>query len=147
MKKVQTKVFTARPAAEVYDYLADFDNQAQWRFDVVSSTLQSGSKGVVGARYLQKVRQGRKEVDSEVEVTEATPSSEVAFRTVDDGPVTVSGAWHIQQADTGTEVVCDVSITARGALRLIEPLMGPQLRKTALRYEQDLSERLNSPSS
>lgn len=80
----------------------------------------------------------------EVELTRADPPGEVAFRTLDRGPVTVSGAWHIQTVDAGTEVVCDVAIETKGPLKLLEPLMGPPLRKIAGRYEADLSARLNA---
>ncbi|UJW33426.1 SRPBCC family protein [Saccharothrix sp. AJ9571] len=144
MKTVQTTVATRRTPEDVYAYLADFTHQAEWRFDVLTSELISGEPGQVGARYLQRVRPGRKQSESEVEVTEADRPSEVAFRTLDRGPVTVRGAWHIRSAPSGTEVVCDVAIETKGVLKLFEPLMGPQLRKIAARYESDLSERLNA---
>ena len=144
MKTVHSKVTTSRPADEVYAYLADFANQAEWRFDVLSSELSSGEPGVVGARYRQRVKQGGREVDSNVELTRAERPSEVAFRTVDHGPVTVTGTWRIQPEGTDqTAVVADIELTTHGAMRLIEPLMGRQFRKTGERYEQALSERLN----
>jgi hypothetical protein len=130
-------------ADEVYAYLVDFANQADWRFDVLASELSSGEIGITGARYHQRVKPGKKEQASEVELTEATRPGEVAFRTLDSGPVTVSGAWHIRETPAGTQVVCDVAIETRGLLRLIEPTMGPQLRKIAGRYESALSDQLN----
>ena len=42
MKRVETRVTTPRSPEDVYAYLADFNNQAEWRFDVVSSELISG---------------------------------------------------------------------------------------------------------
>lgn len=146
MKTVQTKVVTSRSPEDVYAYLVDFDNQPEWRFDVVSSELTAGETGVVGAHYSQRVIQNKKETGSEVELTEARPPSEVAFRTVDDGPITVSGSWHVAPKDGQTEVVCDVAMVTRGFVRLFEPMMGPQLRKIAARYQQTLSERLNAPA-
>ncbi|WP_370946571.1 SRPBCC family protein [Amycolatopsis sp. cg5] len=144
MKKVQTKVVTTWPVEDVYGYLVDFTNQAEWRFDVLASELVSGETGQVGAKYRQKVKPGRKEMSSEVELTEASRPGEVAFRTLDPGPVTVSGAWHIQPSGEGTEVVCDVVIETNGMLRLLEPTMGPQLRKIAAKYEAALAEKLNA---
>ncbi|HEV7980255.1 SRPBCC family protein [Amycolatopsis sp.] len=143
MKKVHTRVVTAKPAEEVYAYLVDFTNQADWRFDVLTSELVSGDVGVVGAKYSQLVRVGRDEQQSEVELVEAKSPDEVAFRTLDTGMITVSGAWHLRPAGEGTEVICDVAIETRGPLRLIEPMMGPQLRKIARKYEIALSEKLN----
>ena len=142
MKQVETRVTTPRSQEEVYAYLADFDNQAEWRFDVVSSELMSGEPGTPGTRYRQLVKQGRKEVTSEVELTEAEPHRRVAFRTVDDGPVTVSGVWTIQPDGDGSRVDAEVAIEPHGFVKLFEPFMGPQLRKTAARYEAALAERL-----
>jgi hypothetical protein len=39
-------------------------------------------------------------------------------------------------------VVNDVEIETHGFVRLFEPFMGPQLRKTSARYEEALRERL-----
>jgi hypothetical protein len=142
LKRVQAKVSTTKSPQEVYDYLVDFERHPEWRFDVLESKLVEGETGRAGARYRQRVKQGRRELEVGVELTEAEPSRRVGFRTLDDGPVTASGTYDISPADPGSEVVNDVAIETRGVLRLFEPLMGPQLRKTAARYEAALRERL-----
>ena len=141
MKQVETRVTTPRSPEDVYAYLADFNNQAEWRFDVVSSELTSGEPGVVGSRYRQLVQQGRKQVTSEVEVTQAEPHRRLAFSTLG-GPVTVSGTWKLEPDDGGTRVDTEVAIAMHGLLKLFEPFSGGQLRKTAARYETALAERL-----
>ncbi|MBB5854970.1 SRPBCC family protein [Amycolatopsis umgeniensis] len=143
MKQVQSRVITPKPIDEVYAYLADFTNQPEWRFDVISCSLAAGTGGEPGAKYQQRVKPRGKEIGSEVELTRADEPTEVAFRTLDRGPVTVSGAWHLKSIGTGTEVICDVTIETRGFLRLLEFSMGPSLQKISDRYEQDLSARLN----
>jgi uncharacterized protein YndB with AHSA1/START domain len=143
MKQVQANVSTPRPPREVYDYLVDFANHPEWRFDVLESTLIQGETGRVGARYRQRIKQGRRELTTEVELTKAEPGREVAFRTVADGPVTARGTYRISEASGGgSRLTNDVTIETRGFVRLFEPFMGPQLRKTSARYEQALSERL-----
>jgi carbon monoxide dehydrogenase subunit G len=141
VKRVETRVTTARSPEDVYAYLADFNHQAEWRFDVISSELTSGEPGAVGSHYRQLVQQGRKQVTSEVEVTEAEPHRRVAFRTVG-GPVTVSGVWRLEPDDGGTRVDTEAAIEMHGLLKLFEPFSGGQLRKTAERYEAALAERL-----
>ncbi|WP_410656463.1 SRPBCC family protein [Amycolatopsis sp. lyj-112] len=143
MKQVRSRVVTPKPIDEVYEYLADFTNQPEWRFDVVSCSLAAGVGGAQGAKYHQRVKPRGKEVDSEVELTRADKPAEVAFRTLDPGPVTVAGAWHLKSTGTGTEVICEVVIETHGFLRLLEFTMGPSLRKISDRYERDLSARLN----
>jgi hypothetical protein len=123
VKEVHTRVLTPRSPDDVYGYLVDFENQAEW-LDVLSSELVSGATPVIGAKYRQRVKPGWKEQTSEVELAEATRPAEVAFRTLDDGPVTVSGAWHIRTGSEGTEVICDVAIETHGLLKLLEPTMG-----------------------
>jgi uncharacterized protein YndB with AHSA1/START domain len=142
VKKVQANVSTPRPPREVYDYLVDFAKHPEWRFDVLESELVQGEIGRVGARYRQRVKQGRRELTTEVELTQAEPGRLVGFRTVDDGPVTASGTYSIGEAGGVTRLTNEVTIETRGFVRLFEPFMGPQLRKTAARYEQALSERL-----
>jgi uncharacterized protein YndB with AHSA1/START domain len=140
VKQVTSRVVTPRSPEEVYAYLVNFDNQTEWRFDVLASELTAGEAGQVGARYHQRVKQGRKEIDSNVELTEAEPHRRVAFRTVDDGPVTVSGAWRIEPQGDQTRIDADVAIQPNGLLKLFEPMMGPSLRKTGARYETALAE-------
>ena len=141
MKQVTTRVTTPRSPEEAYAYLVDFDNQAEWRFDVLASERTGGETGEVGARYRQRVKQGRKEIDSDVELTAAEPHRRVAFRTLG-GPVTVSGEWRIEPQGDQTRIDADVAIQPHGFVKLFEPMMGPSLRKTAARYEAALAERL-----
>lgn len=142
MKKVQTNVSTSRSPEEVYAYLADFSNQSEWRFDVLESELVEGETGQVGALYRQRIKQGRREMEVKAQVTQAEAPRTVAFRSFESGPVEASGAWTISPRGEGTHVVCDVAIEAKGLLKLFEPFMGPSLRKTAARYEEDLARRL-----
>lgn len=144
MQRVQTNVSTTKSPQEVYDYLVDFSNQVEWRYNVLESELVDGQTGRVGARYRQRVKQGPKEMVTHVELARAEPPRTVAFRTVGSGPVSASGTSDIREADGGARVTTDVEIEMRGIMRLFEPMMGPSMRKTAARYEQALTERLRS---
>jgi hypothetical protein len=150
MKRAHTHVTTPKSPQEAYDYLVDFTRHPEWRFDVVESELVAGEPGQAGARYRQRVKPGRKEMTTEVQVTKAERPHAVAFRTVDSGPVSAAGEWAIRarEADSGsggagTEVVYDGTMEMHGFLRLFEPFMGPAFKKTAERYERALEERLS----
>jgi len=142
MKTTRTTVDTPRRPEEVYDYLADFENQVEWRFDVLRCELISGEPGAAGARYRQRVKQGGREMDSEVELTSPDRPRRLGFRTVDDGPLAASGTWELTLEGEGTRVVCDVALETRGFIRFFEPFMGISMRKTARRYEEDLRAKL-----
>jgi hypothetical protein len=142
LKKVQARVSSGRSSQEVYDYLVDFERHPEWRFDVLESKLVGGEAGQVGARYRQRVKQGGREMEVNVELTEAEPGRRVGFRTLDEGPVTASGTYAISESAGGSELVNEVTLEAHGFVRLFEPFMGPRMRKTAARYEEALGERL-----
>lgn len=142
MKKVQARVTTSKPPQEVYDYVVDFERQTEWRFDVLESKLVAGETGQVGARYRQRIKQGGREIETNVELTQAEPGHRVGFRTLDDAPVTASGTYTITATDSGSELTNLISIETHGFMRVLEPIMGPQLRKTAARYQEALEQRL-----
>jgi Polyketide cyclase / dehydrase and lipid transport len=102
VKTVQTKIETTRAPDEVYEYLVDFANHPDWRFDVLESELVKGETGRVGARYRQRVKQGRREMTVQSELTQAEPPRTIAFRTVDSGPITASGTYEIRATADGT---------------------------------------------
>ena len=119
MKKVQAKISTARSPREVYDYIVDFERHPEWRFDVLESKLVQGETGRVGARYRQRIKQGRRELESNVELTDAQPERSVGFRTLDEGPVTASGTYTITASGRpgGRELVNEVDDRDAGSSR------------------------------
>ena len=109
-----------------YDYIVDFDRHPEWRFDVLESKLVHGETGRAGARYRQKVKQGRRETSSRTwKPTDAQPERSVGFRTVDERPVTASGTCRIMASGSGSELVNGVTIETLGFVRLFELFMGP----------------------
>jgi hypothetical protein len=50
--------------------------------------------------------------------------------------------YDIRESGSRSELVNDVTVEVHGFVKLFEPFMGPQLRKTAKRYEEALAERL-----
>lgn len=92
----------------VLAYLADFRHHPAWRHDVIESELESGAAGESGAVYHQRVKQGPSTGDSRVETTVAAGA--IAFRTLDHGPVTVSGTYALaERPEGGTVVDCDTT--------------------------------------
>lgn len=138
MLSATTSVQAAAPPEAVYGFLADLANDPEWRFDILDSQLVRGSAGEVGAVYRQRAKPGRKEIQTSVEIERAEPHRHIGFRTLG-GPVQVGGLYTITAANRGCAVRCDVTLRAKGVLRLFEPLMAAGMRRTAARYEEDLS--------
>jgi uncharacterized membrane protein len=134
----------ARAPDDVFAYLADLRHDPEWRHDVGSSELVSGTAGAAPSRYRQTATD-KKATAYHVDVTDVDRSSQtVRFATVDASPVAVRGGYRVAGSDSQTTVTLDVELHPSGAVRLFEPFMGPSLRKTASRYLADLKTQLET---
>lgn len=142
MPKTQMTVQTTKSPEEAFAYLTDFAHHPEWRHDVLASELDAGTPGHAGAVYRQTVKLGRREDVSRVQLTEAVPARALAFRTLDDGPVCVHGHYALTPSDTGTQIVVDTTLEARGPLKLMAPVFASMLRRTNRRYTEQLTAAL-----
>jgi carbon monoxide dehydrogenase subunit G len=114
----------ARPAAEVFAFLADAENDKQWRSGVIEMTRTSGQG--TGTTYRQIVAgPGGRRIDADVEITEFVPDQRITFRTTK-GPVRPTGSYDLQSRDGGTVVTFRLAATLGG----IKKLMAPMVAKT-----------------
>ena len=80
MPEESNTITIARPAGDVFAFLADAENDRQWRGGVIEMTRTSGQG--VGATYRQVVAgPGGRRIDADVEITEFVPGQRIGFRT------------------------------------------------------------------
>src|SRR5919202_2551826 len=114
----------AQPRSVVFAYLADAENDAQWRPAVREIERVSGQGGV-GTRYRQTVGgPGGRPVDADIEIIEHEPDRRLAFRGVA-GPVRPTGTYELEDVDGGTRVRFRLSAELTG----VKKLMGPMVRR------------------
>jgi uncharacterized protein YndB with AHSA1/START domain len=90
-------IIISRPAADVFAFLADAENDQQWRSGVIEIN-KTGGQGV-GATYRQIVRgPGGRRIDADVEITELVPDQRIAFKTTK-GPVRPTGSYDLQASE------------------------------------------------
>ena len=120
----QTRI--ARPAEELFDYLADLDHEPEWNPDasnVVRTTPGEIGPGTVWEEDFRRVghyvttidayeRPGILSFDARNPRTDAHVRFD--FATAGEG---------------ATEVSCVVELTMKGPMRLLEPLLSPMIRK------------------
>jgi len=100
MPEESNTITIARPAGDVFAFLADAENDKQWRGGVIEMTRTSGQGG--GATYRQIVAgPGGRRIDADVEITEFIPGQRIAFRTTQ-GPVRPTGSYDLQAGEGGT---------------------------------------------
>ena len=112
---------------EVFAFLADPENDPQWRSGVLDLKRVSGSG--IGARYAQGVKgPGGRRIPADIEITELTPSETIAFQTVT-GPVRPRGRYQLTVVDGGTRVRFELEADVNGLKRLIAPMVQKSMNK------------------
>jgi uncharacterized protein YndB with AHSA1/START domain len=113
------EVVVGRPAAEVFAFLADPENDPRWRPGVLDIARVDGD----GARYRQGVRgPGGRRVDADIEVTAREPERLIAFRTIA-RPARPEGRYELRPAGAGTRVRFALEAELRGVKRLMAPMV------------------------
>jgi len=121
MPSASNDILIDRPCNDVFAFLADPENDPQWRSGVLDLKRVSGNG--VGARYAQGVKgPGGRRVAADIEITELTPGETIAFRTVA-GPIRPHGRYVLAPADGRTRVHFELEAEVRGFKRLMAPMV------------------------
>lgn len=121
MRSASNEILIDRPCGDVFAFLADPENDPQWRSGVLDLKRVSGEG--VGARYVQRVKgPGGRRIAADIEITELTPSQTIAFHTVA-GPVRPRGRYVLAEGDGGTRVRFELEADVRGLKRLMAPMV------------------------
>ena len=115
-----------RPIGEVYAYVADKENDGEWRPAVVEISTASGDG--VGAVYHQRLKgPGGKAVDADIEITQLEPNRLVGFRAIE-GPVRPEGRYEFTEEGGGTRVTFSMEAELKGLKRLMTPMVTKAMR-------------------
>lgn len=126
MKTLVRTITTTAPPEKVFPYLADFTNATAWDAGTVSCTRLSGDGGP-GTRYRNVSRFAGREIEliyttQEVEETRFVIVGSNATTTSEDVIV-------VRPTDSGSEVTYTARFTFSGVGRLLEPFLGPFLKR------------------
>jgi len=121
----ENEVVIERPAAEVFAFVADAENDAAWRPAVLDIARVAGDRAGPGARYRQGVKgPGGRRVDADIETTEFEPDRRVGFRTTA-GPVRPEGRYELVAEGGATRV----RLALEAELRGLKVAMAPAVRR------------------
>lgn len=123
--RLNEEIRTTLGPSEAFAYIADFDHQADWDPNTVSSKRLDGLPLAVGTRFALDVRMGRGTIPMEYRITVLEPAERVVL--VGEG----TGIWTedtitCRPDGSGAIVRYEALIRLSGVLGLIQPLLGRQ---------------------
>jgi len=111
-----------RPVREVFAYVSDISNDANWRTGVVeAATTSTGPMGVGSTGFDRAVARGR-EVESGWRITEFTAGSIARWDLVS-GPYKGTGGYICEPVEEGTKFTLESDVRLGGFLALLGPLV------------------------
>ena len=121
MPSASNEIVIERPPEDVFAFLADPENDLQWRSGVLDMKRVAGSG--IGARYAQGVRgPGGRRVPADIEITELRPGEVIAFATLT-GPVRPRGRYVLSAVNDGTHVRFELKADVKGLKRAMSPMV------------------------
>jgi len=130
MFKTRISVSIDRTREDVFDYMTDPANDAQWQSIIQSSQWASQPPHGVGSTQEQVGKFLGRKIDSTVEITAWDRPNKYGFKVIE-GPVPFQGVIGLETSgEWGTELTIDVEGEFGGFFKLAEGLVGKQVEKT-----------------
>ncbi len=144
MTRLIESVEVPRPVTDAFAYTSDFGNIEQWDPGVSRSVRMTPGPVRVGSRYRLDVVFGPSTTVMEYVVTVLEPLRRVVLEG-HGGSVHAVDDIRFEPTPTGTRIDYTADLSFDGLTGLVEPLMGPLLRRVGERALQGLRRALSEP--
>jgi len=121
----------ARPVEDVFAFIGDFANTAQWDPGVASATQSAPGAIGVGTTFDLRVLFNGKELPMTYRVTAWEPPLRVELRGEGARSTAVDDIRCIASPQGGTTISYSADLRLRGVFRILEPLFKKKFTKTA----------------
>jgi len=129
MFEITTNVMITKPVEEIFNFIADNENDPQWCVPVVATTRIFKDAPGTGARYTFTSKAGIMNVKGEFEITGFEPPVRVEWS--GQSPFShFSGYYQLQAVEGGTKVEETVRFENKGLFKLFESRMRGQFQDT-----------------
>lgn len=110
-----------RPISQVFDFLANAENDPKWRRDILEIKRISGNG--VGARYKQVMTgPAKKRISADIEITDYRKDELISFRVIS-GPVRPEGRYVFTFLDGRTRVEFRLEVKLTGVKKLLKGMV------------------------
>ena len=126
-KRISESVSIARPPAEVWDAIADYTFDLEWRNGLTDMTPDPPGGPEPGTKVHEVVHNMGRDYVADTVVTELEPG--VSYRFSGEGTIGgVAGGRSVQPDGAGAVFTYEIELTPKGGMRLLGPLLGPMAR-------------------
>lgn len=135
MLKVESSVDIKRPVEDVFAYVADPSNVAEWSSIYFEAKLEGSGPMRVGSRIKSASRFLGRRIDMTGEVTEYERNRKFSIR-ADSGPAHGSTVYRLEPTEQGTRLHFKMEGEAPGLFKLADPVLSGLVKR---HYDADLA--------
>jgi uncharacterized membrane protein len=143
--EIENVVVIDRPIEDVFAYVADFENVAQWAGPVTEAKKTSEGPVGVGSTFIQVSRFLGRKAESTIEVTEYAPHKKISQKS-SSGPILMETSYILEAVEDGTKVTLVGEVDAAGFFKLAEPVLARILKRQVKTDSGTLKELLEAQS-
>lgn len=143
MASFRASVSTPRPAAEAFDYMADFSHTREWDPGVASAERVDLGEVGMGSEFRLMVGIGPAKSGLVYRIVEFDKPAAVTL--VGENATLLShDRIEIEQTESGSRIIYDARLTLKGPLRLADPLLQLGFSRAARRALRGLERVMNA---
>ncbi len=139
------QIVVSRPAADAFQYIAEFENTAEWDPGIAESRKLTDGPVRVGSQFDVVALFRGKRQRFRYTVTELDDGRRIVLEGVGAKATSVDAITVDSTSDSGSRISYTADIQLKGLRRLAEPLLKPMLAKTGEDALAGLKQKLDSP--
>ena len=138
----EATVMLRRPIDEVFAYVTDPSNEAEWHTDVIEARISPEGPPAAGKTLEAAFKfMGRHDAEADIELFEPPRRARYRFHSAPMGMIPTL-TYEFEQAGAGTRFTRRVDIRPTGFARFVGPLFSPMVAKSNRDALRNLKRRL-----
>ena len=145
MTHVNSQIHIKRPAAEVFDFISNPENNPQWQSGMQSCEITSDGEWGLGSTYAQQAKFMGRAIVSKFEITQYEPGRLIRGDTVESSfPISFTRIVEPDESGEGCLVQAIVTGDSTGFFKLLNPLMNWMVSSSIKKDYRRLKELMES---
>ena len=144
MISVEVSTVINRPVADVFAFVANFENHPKWETDFQEVKQLTSTPDGVGTTYKCLLKFPGQAATSKFEITEYAVNQKITYEGEPAGPAKPKGRFLFESAVDGTKITSLPQPEFRGPFKLLESLMAGYIRKNNVAHLANLKRLLEA---